>query len=418
LNPENLMNKISIISAACGICLFALPTHADPAPFVATAIVTDGANLPLVTEFGSNFINFANSIIDGTGQFQTLARHPYSAVSTFLGVPHAIIFSTNGPGTSVTLTLTPIGFTKTFTGVSSGDVNSQVDAFFEKNGQGIFASFLKAIAEKSPIAVTDGNPLAAPAIEAQGIFQSTAVTPDDTLVDQASGQKPKFGGFAIGFDAGSFKSGGFKGDDYDLSLTALSIALSDKVRLQIPVTVNYLTVDGAKVYGAGFDFALPIALRVMDTTNPWNWRVTPLAGISGRGSTDLASGVGLWDVGLVSTVDYKVNSKLILCLMDQITSDKSFSVTYGSYGFNPDVDQQIMKNGVRLVTPLGDDLVLDVFVVESNFLKTAVTKQFTTFGTSLALRATPKYRLCLAANVDTGSSFSSWSLGINSAWRW
>jgi hypothetical protein len=412
------MNKAYIISACLGTFAAVVSAKADQAPFAATASVTDGSNLPTVSEFGNNFINFTDSIIEGTGQFQTLAGHPYTAISTFLGVPNAITFTTNGPGTAVTVVLSPIGFSKTFTGVSSTDVNSQVDSFFKKNGQGIFAAFLKAIAQKSPIAVTDGNPNSAPAIEAQGIFLNTAMTPDDTLVDQASGQKAQFGGLAIGFDAGSFKAGGFKGDNYDISLTALNLGMGDRMRLQVPVSINYLTVDGAKVAGAGFDVVLPIQLSVMDQSNPLNWRLTPLAGLNGRASVDLASGVALWDVGLISTVDYKVSPKLVLCLMDQITADRSFSVSYGSYAFNPDVDQQILKNGVRLVTPLTERLILDCFIVESNFLKAAVTKDFTTFGGSLSLRATRNYNLSLAANYDTGPSFSSWSVGLNSAWRW
>jgi hypothetical protein len=70
------------------------------------------------------------------------------------------------------------------------------------------------------------------------------------------------------------------------------------------------------------------------------------------------------------------------------------------------------------VTPLTRRLILDVFAVETNFLNPAVTKNFTTFGGSLSLRATKNYNLSLAGNYDTGSSFSSWSVGLQSAWHW
>jgi hypothetical protein len=412
MNPANLARiGITISLAACS-------ARADQAPFVAVADVTDNSGLAPVTATSSNFINFTNSIIEATNQFQGFSGHPYTAISTFLGVPNAISYMTNAPGTSVTINLNPINFSQTFTGVSSSDVNTQVDNFFEKNGAGIWAQFLKAIARTSAIAVTDGNPTSATAIDAQGLFFGTAMTPSDTLVDQAEGGKPEFGGLAIGFDTGFFTAGDFKGDTFDLSLTALNLGLGSSVRLEMPLAFNYLTVDGARVGGAGINLVLPIQFSTMGADTPFNWRVTPVAGVSARASEDLASGVALWDFGVISTVDYKVNSRLVLCLMDQISAYKSFTVSYGSYSFDPDVNQQILKNGVRLVTPITERVIFDFFLIETNFLQAAVTKEFTTFGTSFSLRASRHYNLSLAANYDTGPSFSSWGIGLNSAWRW
>jgi hypothetical protein len=392
--------------------------RADQAPFVATADVTDGSGLAPVVASSSNFIDFTNSIIEGTAGFQTLAGHPYDATSTFLGVRNAITFATNGGGNVVTVGLTPIGFSKTFVGTSSSDVDNQIDSFFKQNGEGIWASFLRAIAKTSPIAVTDGNPTSATAIEAESLFMQIAMTPDDTLVQQAADGKPEFGGLAIGFDAGFFKAGGFSGDNFDLSFTALNLGLGSDVRIELPVSFNYLRVDGAQVGGAGFDFVLPVQLSTMGQGNAFNWRLTPVAGLSMRASEDLASGAALWDAGLINTIDYKVSSKLVLCLMDQFTADRSFSVSYGSYTFDPEVNQQIIKNGLRMVTPLSERWIFDFFVIETNFLRAAETKEFTTVGTSLSLRATRHYNLSVAANYDTGPSFNSWAIGLNSAWRW
>jgi len=408
-----------IAFTACSLLILApAPGFATQAPFTGVAAVTDGSGIPAVTASGNNFKDFTDEITESGGAFQPLTGHTYDANVNFLGVPNAMLYATNSTGTSVTVTLPPINFTQTFTGSSRSAVNSEIDDFFEKNGSGIFANFLKAIAQTSPIAVTDGNPDSATAIAANSVFLNSAMTPSDELEDEASGTKPQFSGLAIGFDAGQFKAGGFSGDNYDLSFTALNVGLGDQVRLQMPVDFNYLTVDGAQVAGAGVTFVLPIRIYTMDQNNPVSWRLTPLAGVSGRGSIDLAGGAALWEAGLISSVDYKVNSKLVLCLMDQYTDNRSFTVSYGSYSFNPQVEQGILKNGVRLVTPLTRRLILDVFAVETNFLNPAVTKNFTTLGGSLSLRATKNYNLSLAGNYDTGSSFSSWSVGLQSAWHW
>jgi hypothetical protein len=413
------MKASTLAPTACLFLILAPATgFATQAPFIGVAAVTDGSGIPAVTASGNNFKDFTDEITESGGAFQPLTGHTYDANVNFLGVPNAMLFATNSTGTSVTVTLPPINFTQTFTGSSRSAVNSEIDDFFEKNGSGIFASFLKAIAQTSPIAVTDGNPNSATAIAANSVFFSNAMTPADQLADEASGTKPQFSGLAIGFDAGRFTAGGFSGGNYDLSFTALNVGLGDQVRLQMPVDFNYLTVDGAQVAGAGITLVLPIRLTAMDQNNPVSWTVSPLAGVSGRASIDLAGGVALWDAGIISSVAYKVNGKLVLCLMDQYTDNRSFAISDGSYSFNPLVNQGILKNGVRLVTPLSDRLILDCFAVETNFLNPAVVKNFATFGSSLTLRATKSFNLSLAGNYDTGPSFDSWSVSFQSAWHW
>ena len=390
-------------------------------PFVIVATTTSGPALT-VTASGSSLIDFTNNLINSKGQFQGLNNTAYTATSTFLGVPNAITYVSNAGGTNVTLGLTPIGFSKTFTGATSTDVNNQIKTFYESDGSTIYANFLKAIAKESAAAVTDGNPNAVTAQSANGAFTSQGFTSTDELIsstDETAGSaKPRLGGFGLGFNSGQFKAAGMKGSNTDISFTGLNIGLGDKVRLLTPVNVDYISIEGAKVYGAGVNLALPIRVQVMDKENPWNWRLTPLAGLNVRASEDLASGGLLWDAGLVSSVDYRVNPTLVVCLIDQVTEHKSMTVSYGSYHFNPDIDQQILKNGVRVVVPLARRVIGDCFVIETNFLKDAAVKQFTTFGGSLSLRTTRSYNLSLGANYDTGSDFKAWSVGLSSAWHW
>ena len=412
--------KTSYIKLPTGLffLLASLAAYASEAPFMATAVVTDGSGLPAVIASGSNFQDFTTNITEVSGQFQGFSGHSYNSNVTFLGVPNAILYSTNNTGTVVTMKLTPIGFAMTFTGTSKDDVKTQINNFFEKNGAGILASFLKAVSQTSPIAVTDGNPNAATAVAANSVFLSAAMTPATDVADQAAGAKPQFGGLALGFDTGGFTAGSFSGNNYDLSLTALNIGFGDRVRLQVPVDFNYLTVSGAKVGGAGVTFVLPIRISIMDQNNPVNWRLIPLAGVNARASVDLAGGAALWEAGAISSVDFKVSPKLVLCLMDQYTLNKSFSIKEGSYSFNPQVNQGILKNGVRVVTPLTKRVILDCFVVETNFINAAEIKNFTTVGACLSLRATKSYNLSIAGNYDTGTAFKSWSVGLTSAWHW
>ncbi len=392
-------------------------------PFEAVATTT-GIVPITITASSSQLDEFISNLLNTKGQFAALNGSPYTAKSSFLGVANAITFDTNSTGTAVTLGLAPIGFTKTFTGADKKSVDDQVSDFFEKNGADTIAAFLKAIAKQSPIAVTDGNPNSVTALSAGGLFtgqgftgaEEFAVTFDE--LDGGAGEKARFGGLGIGFNAGKFEAGGFKGNNYDFSLSGLNIGFGDNVRLLTPISLNYLDVEGAKVAGGGLNLALPIRLRTMSKDNPFNWRVTPLAGLGFRGSVDLASGALIWQAGAANTIDYKVAPKLVICVINQFTLHRSIKVEYDSYSFDPKIDQQILKNGLRFVTPFTKRLIGDFYVVDTRFLKDAAVKSFETFGASLSLRATKSFNLSIGANYDTGDQFKAYSVGLSSAWRW
>ncbi len=386
-------------------------------PFEAIAITTGPAPIT-VNASGSNLNDFVSSLINTNGQFAPLNGRAYTASSTFLGVPNAVTFNTNATGTAVTYGLTPIGFNRTFTGTSKQDVDTQIKDFFQKNGADTIAAFLKAIAEKSPLAVTDGNPNSATAVAAAGTFTGQGFTTADEIMAGLDGGKARYGGFGIGFNAGTFEAGDFKGSNYDFSLTGLNLGLGESVRLITPISFNYLKVEGAQVAGMGINFALPIRLQTMNKDNPFNWRVTPIGGVSLRGSADLAGGALLWQAGVTNTIDYKAAPKLVVCMINQATFHRSIGITYGDYHFDPKIDQQILKNGLRVVSPLTPRLIGDFFAVDTRFLKAAAVKSFETFGGSLSFRATPNYNVSLGANYDTGTRFKAYSVGLSSAWRW
>lgn len=415
------MNNLRYLSVS--VLAFALTAVVAVAKKPFEAVATTVGPLPInVSGSGSNLSDFISGIINTNGQFAALNGNAYTARSSFLGVQNAITFNTNATGTSVTFGLAPINFSKTFTGATKQAVDDQIDDFFQKSGADTYAAFLKAIAAQSVIAVTDGNPNSATALGAASTFTSQGFTAADEFsvaFDEGAGdEKPRYGGFGIGFNAGKFEAGDFKGNNYDFSLSGLNIGLGDKVRLLTPISLGFLDVDGAKVAGAGINVALPIRLLLMNKTNPMNWRVTPIAGLSLRGSEDLASGALIWQAGVANTIDYKVAPKLVVCLINQATLHRSIKVEYGDYRFDPKIDQQILKNGVRFVTPLTPRLIGDFFVVDTRFLKEAAVKSFQTFGASLSLRATKSFNLSLGANYDTGTRFKAYSVGLSSAWRW
>ena len=392
-------------------------------PFFATA-TTSGSSVFTVSGGGNNLSDFVSNLVNAKGDFQSLKGFAYNGSIRWLGVANAITVTSNTGQTNVSLNFNPIGLNKTFTGATSQDVDDQIDDYFKKDGLDVMARFLKAISEKSAIAVTDGNPNSATAQAAGNLFMTQGFTSTDEIadgLDNANGTgpatKPRFGGFAIGFNSGHFKAGGFSGTNTDFSASVLNFG-GEQVRFVAGIGASLLDVEGAKVYGAALNFSLPIRFKTMSKDNPYNWRLTPVAGFSARASADLGDGALLWQAGLVNTIDYKVAPKLVVCMVNQFTFHKSISLNYDDYSFDPRIDQQMAKNGFRFVTPLTPRVIGDFFVLDTRYLKTAAVKSFETFGASVSLRATKTFNLGLAANYDTGSNYKAWSVGLSSAWHW
>jgi hypothetical protein len=415
-----------ILAAAFASAAFALfsPVRAA-SPFDVLVTDTTSSSLDVGPAGYSSFPALLNDVLNNKNQFQPLLGTNFSANVTFLGVPNALSAQSTNNGNTVTLSIPIINFKQGFTGTNSSDVETQVKNFFLQSGSGVVGAFLKAIAQQSAVAVTDGNPNSSTAMMASSTFFSQGFTATGDLPFEgvaaasnagSSGSSSRFSGLGIGLDSGQFKANGIKGDNSDMEIP-FGYRLTDRVSLAASIPINYLDVEGAKVYGVGFNLAVPVRIEIMDHDNPLNWRLTPFAGISARGSEDLAGGGVIWSPGLTNTLDYRVNSKLILGLVDQFSFDKSIAVKYSSYKFDPDVDQEIMKNGVRAVTPLTPRLILDGFVIETDFLKAAAIKNYTTFGTSLSFHLTQKFDVTLGANYDTGPSYTDWSVGLSSAWK-
>lgn len=382
------------------------------------------------TEGYSSFPDLVADLIQNQGNFSPLlSSNSFYADITFLGVPNALQVNYTATLTTITATIqSPVsGLNQTFTGPTRANVEQQIKDYFLNNGSSAVGDFLSAISRRSAVAVTDGNPNSSTAQQSNSMFFNQGFTPSADMpfetasaaaADAAGGSSggSRFYGYGIGFNSGQFTAGGIKGNVSDLSLP-FGYRFTDRVSLAGTFGLNYVTISDAKIYGIGLNLGLPVRIEIMNKENPWNWRVTPLIGISARGSKDLAGGGVIWMGGLTNTLDYRVNSKLILGMVNQITTHQSVAVKYGSTKFDPKIDQQILKNGLRAVTPITSRLIGDVFVIETNFLQDAAVESFTTFGGSLSFRLTQKFNVTLGGNYDTGDNYKSWSIGLSSAWR-
>ena len=407
----------------------ALPWAATALPAQSPFGVTVASStLPTLNVGYASFPDLLSAVLNAKQEFAAYGQADFNAAFTFLGVPNAIVAASNATGTQVQIQIPGIGFSQTWTGPDRATVQSEIQNFFTKNGTKVEGNFLKYIAQTSPLAVTDGNPNASTARMATTSFTRFGFTPladtqgsggpasgSSTLTGNGAGNgKPGLSSFGIGLNSGRFNAAGLQGQNSEIDLP-FHKQLTDRVGLDGVIPLDYLDINGGKAYGIGLVMGLPVRIVTRTAEQPWTWRVTPMLGVSARGSKDLAGGGLIYDAGLTSCEGIALG-KVVLDFVTQYAAYRSATVAISSYKFNPDVDQGILKNGVRLSSSLAPKVRYDVYLVTTDFVHAAAVKSFTTYGGSLCYLTGARFNVTVGANFDNGNNFKAWSAGLSSAW--
>lgn len=379
----------------------------------------------------SSFPDLLTLVLKSQGAFTPFQNvSAFTADITFMGVPGAVTADSMNYGTSVTIHIKNVTSDAgiLFTGATRADVEQKIKDWFMKDGNAIVGKFLASIAKNSPTAVTDGNPGATTNKMANSALGTFGFTPTNELAfttpvaeasvsgSAASDAKPRYSGIGLGLNSGHFEAKGMKGSVSQFEMP-FSKSLGDRVSIAGSIPIDYLDLGGGKVYGMGLNLGVPVRIQTMKESNPWGWRITPTLGVSARGSKDLAGGGVIWSGGLTNSVDYRVKPGLIVCMINQLCIYNSVAITRGDYKFDPQVDQQIVKNGFRVAGMPAKRLMLEAFVIRTDFLKDAYVKDFMTYGGAVTWVLPRRFNLALGANFDNGKDFKSWSVGLSSAWH-
>lgn len=383
------------------------------------------AGLPTLTVVGSLFAGEDKALFANPAIVSSYVPVGFTASSTWLGVPDAFVFSVNAGGTVARLEIPRVGFSLVLTAPSFSQLPGVIAAHDTTAEDAAITLLAKELLKISVLSTSDGNPNASTAQAAGSIFSTEGFQPADTLATEAeatsAGQPaPKRPmNFNLGFNAGRFRAGGFSGSKIDFAGSLPLLTAQENVSLLAGGAVSQVMLDGGRSQSATLNFTLPIRLVSMDRDRKFTWRVIPFAGVTYDHSDEFDTNGLLWQAGVVDSIDYRAGPKLVLSLVNQASVHRSSG--RGWFGDQMDdlaIDQQILKNGIRAVTPLSRRFVGEVFVIGTNFLSDAAVKYFTTIGGSISWRATTRYNLALGLNYDTGRSFSARSVGLSSAWHW
>lgn len=353
---------------------------------------------------GSNLTDLVSHLVQNQDQFAALRNRDISASLQYAGIANAITIRKNASSTSASVTIPSIGFNKTFVAANSHDLKNQIIDYLKKNGATEYGRFLRVVNEQTDVGVTDGNPLAATAMLADHQYFTFGLDPtpfqnpeSPTRLDSVS--TPRFR-----FDA----SGGIEhtriGDGYFVR-GALDTAFrfTDRIGLVFSTPFVYRNIDGGNIYQAGEEVALPVGIIPGRGNGSLAWTLTPYGTVGAAGSVELAAGGTFAGGGLTNSLSYTVGG-FAFTLADHYSFFRGYPVHFGDYHFHTDLEQQVLKNGLKVSKTFGGTVVLDAQITYTNFLERADIRDYWSPGAGISFRFGPHAGLRVGYQADLAGS--------------
>lgn len=406
-----------------GAVVLAVLALAVPAASAAQLFVAEATNGVLTINESSNaMLDLIDKAIEREGDFVALIGTDYDASITFLGIPNAINISLNAAGTAATVEIPDIGFSENFSGSSEREVRDKIRAFLKRDGADIIAKLRKVTRSISAASVTDGNPDSNTAAAARSVFFNHGLSSPATLAfgGETPSPAPRRQSAAITARTAALTIAGrsYRANQYRFNTNPLSVRIGDRARLELPVNIDYVNIEGTEIFGGGAYLALPVQLAAMDADHAFAYRLTPVAGAQARASFDAVSGAIVGFGGLVGTLDVRIAPDLIFSVINQATYHQGVPLQLYGFTFESDIEQVIAKNGLRLLTRVGQTAYLSGYYVHTHFLNDAAIDAYHTVGAGLETRVNRSQSLALNLESDIAEGYSSAALRLEWSRVW
>lgn len=372
---------------------------------------------------GSSIPNLVENFVQAKDQFASLSSLPfYDAQIKALGVADAIHINVDQSTTIVTARLRTIaGLDRTFTGASRDDVEAQVKDFLKKEGSAELAKLLNYLNATSPLAVNTGNPNSSAALTAQGTFDDYGFTEGHTNAELEEGVEPTYE-IAMRGDVGLIEAKGFKAQSYSVPIS-FSIYEAERWAIRAQIPLNYTKVEGAEIFRAGMNLALPIMVvgSTKEHKTPWYWQVTPSGGTQATASMDLIAGGMLNNVSLTSALEYNLGPRwhnISISMGNQITAIESMKLTISDYSFDPDVSTRILKNGLKVSMPFARRWLVDVYFIDTRFFgDPTYSDGYETVGAALGYRRAKGAFFKVGTYANIAKDYTSANVHFGTGWQ-
>ena len=306
-------------------------------------------------------------------------------------------------GSQATLTIPSTGLVVPFTAASPDDLEQQIEDFLQTSGAHEWAGFLEQTNAHSKLALLDGNPRATTALAASGAFRRFGLDTSRSRLGYRQEEVARWGAFQLRAEAGG---GVVDVDHFDDLYTvdgALTLAghFGKHVGLSLALMGQYRSYQTADSYDVGIELGLPIAILRPDEVSQLYWAITPFVQSAAGASIDLAAGGLVIGGGGVNTLALQLGM-FELSLANQLAYYSGLPIDdIQGYDFDTELDQLILKNGLKLGVHLGV-FYLDAGSAFTNFLTSDAAVDFyaTPFvGVGLALGRWANLRLGYEADL-------------------
>lgn len=375
-------------------------------PFVVNAQTTSGTPQS-VTASGSSLPDLVSNLIKSEGSFSSLSNQNVSAGLRYGNVNNAILVTRNAAGTSASVSIPSINFTKQFTAANQHDLNKQIEDYARKNGATTYGKFIRSIDQQSDLGIVDGNPLAATALMAGQAYKQFGLLPEPFMpgerrpdpLDQVATPR-------LAFDLGGGSTHSATGNGYFADgAFSFGLRFGDRVGLTLATPFMYREIQGANAFEIGEEVSLPILIVPSQGNRTLSWLVTPTAAGGVAGSLDLAAGGTFVGGGVTSSLSYQLDG-FIFTLANHASYFHGVPVSAGRYKLDTALDQEVLKNGVKVTRYFGNALFVDAGVTYTNFLEKAAVKEYWTPTAGVGVRFNERAGLRVGYAGDFGHGFT------------
>jgi hypothetical protein len=304
------------------------------------------------------------------------------------------------------------GISGTFRSIST---NAPVKVTYESG----LVDVVSASQPKPEIHLSDGTPVSTTALLADYTFfgfGSLAERAALGLVETGGAEKNN--AISLTFDAGEFDTQGHHGETYTIPIAG-QFKISNRVRLDYEIPLQYIQVAGTGLFQAGVTLDLPTKVIIPSADQPWSWDVTPTAAIATSGGKEIIGGGALTNV-----IAYRWRG-ITATYGNYISFFKGNVLDSNDTKFSPAVDQQIMKNGLRLDIPFAKSWLVEGYGIYTQFFQSAAIGSYWTIGGEVGHHFTWKVEnqildlgyLSVGLYTEFGNRYSSGHFRLGSAWK-
>ena len=351
-----------------------------------TTVVVSGNSLPDILE----------NVGDLSDQFAVLEGMPFVATVDYAGIPAAIQVRYEpgaGPDSQTIVVERLLGTDPSEIPVfdeANGDLGTQLEDYFLKNGATLIADFQKAIATESPVGVVSGNPVSAvgrllgyrerrfgtgqmrfrnseSSLSARFrarelVFGDDELTQADDSLPQATSDGLSITS-AVSATGGSISAAGFEGTTATIE-PSFAVNLGDRASVVVGVPFGWTSWEGSNSWTLGVDLDIPLTLLHHESDRPAGsdeepagpdvrWTVVPGGGALGAFSYELIQGGLLWNAGILNAIEI-YDDRHSISLTQQYIHLDSIRLEYDSYVVDYASSQDAIQLAARYALRLGE----------------------------------------------------------------